>query len=230
MAPVMSSVTVASCVRSPSATVCSSFISRKMAAWLASFTRLASCSWLLGFQPLLLGHRLALAAVLQLHVGQADGAQDGEHATTAQGRQRAGAQAGLRRQLALQVFQRAAQRFAVGNDRCLRFARRHQALQVAQDGAGLRAGLLVQLDQRFQALARLRVLAMPARRSSGLPSSRPCAISLKEFKSLPSRNTASGRHAFHGQEFVGRLADTLRQHHQLAGCGDFRRRARSAAA
>ena len=32
----------------------------------------------------------------------------------------------------------------------------------------------------------------PARRSSGLPSSRPCAISLNEFKSLPSRNTASG--------------------------------------
>jgi hypothetical protein len=45
MAPVMSSVTVASCVRSPSATVCNSFISRKMAAWLASLTRLASCSW-----------------------------------------------------------------------------------------------------------------------------------------------------------------------------------------
>ena len=33
---------------------------------------------------------------------------------------------------------------------------------------------------------------VPARRSSGLPSSRPWAISWNEFKSLPSRNTASG--------------------------------------
>ena len=45
MAPVMSSVTVACCVRSPSATACSSFISRRIAAWFASLTRLASRSW-----------------------------------------------------------------------------------------------------------------------------------------------------------------------------------------
>ncbi len=39
----MSSVTVACCVRSPSATACNSFIKRRIAAWFASLTRLASC-------------------------------------------------------------------------------------------------------------------------------------------------------------------------------------------
>ena len=40
----MSSDTVACTVRLPSATSCSSFISRRIAAWFCSFVRFASCS------------------------------------------------------------------------------------------------------------------------------------------------------------------------------------------
>jgi hypothetical protein len=145
----------------------------------------------LGFEALRLGHFLALAAVLHLHVGQADGAGDGEHGGQQQGGQGDRAQAGLARTACPAVLPAPAQRLAVGNDGRLRFARGHQALQVAQDGAGLRAGLFVRFSS---ASRRSRVCGSlePARRSSGLPSSRPCAISLKEFRSLPSRNTASG--------------------------------------
>ena len=139
------------------------------------------------------GHRLALAAVLQLHIGQADGAQDGEARDS---RQREPAHRTPRPvcadSLSCRSSSERAQRLAVGNDRGLRFTRGHQALQVAQDGAGLRAGLFVQSSAALPGARASAGPWMPARRSSGLPSSRPWAISLNEFKSLPSRNTASG--------------------------------------
>ena len=228
MAPVMSSVTVACCVRSPSATVCSSFISRRMAAWLASLTRLASCSWRSASRRCALRQRLRACAArrVQLHEAERrpsddERARDEQPAAT-QRRRRRGRSAPT--SLSCTSSSALAQRLAVGDDRGLRFARGHQALQVAQDGAGLRAGLLRTASAARPGARGSAGPCVPARRSSGLPSSRPCAISLKEFRSLPSRNTASGLTPSIGQEFVGRLADALRQHHQLAGRRDLGRR------
>ena len=184
MAPVMSSVTVACCVRSPSATVCSSFISRRIAAWLASLTRLASCSW-----------RSASSA---LRLGQPRRAGPGRARTGAGSRSRradqrpAPSSSSDRACTPLKpvslpsrsctVLEALAQRLAVGHDRRLRFARGHQALQVAEDRAGLRARLLVLLEQRGQALARLRVLACPAGAAPGCRRAGPWR----------SRGTSSG--------------------------------------
>ena len=60
--------------------------------------------------------------------------------------------------LTLQTVETFSKRLGVGNDGALRLARRHQALQVAQDGVGLRAGLLVLLHQQLQLLAHASVL------------------------------------------------------------------------
>jgi len=74
----------------------------------------------------------------------------------------------------------------------------------------------------FQPLADLRVLGVRTG-ATRTAVEQTLAISLNEFKSLPSRKRPRA-HAFHRQEFVGRLADPLRQHHQLPRGRDFRRR------
>jgi len=43
---------------------------------------------------------------------------------------------------------------------------------------------------------------------------------LERVQVLAQQEHGLRRHAFHGQEFVGGLADPLGQHHQLAGGGD----------
>jgi hypothetical protein len=193
-----------------------------MAAWLASFTRLASCSWRSASCRWASARCWRFAAVLQLHVGQADGAADREQRGDRQRDQRAGAQAGLFGQPVLHFAQRPAQRLAVGNDRGLRFTRGHQALQVAQDGAGLRAGLLVQLQQCVQALAGLFVLGR-GQAQLGAAIQHALGDFLERVQVLAQQEHGFRRHAFHGQELVGGFADPLGQHHQLAGGGDLGR-------
>ncbi len=100
----------------------------------------------------------------------------------------------------------------------LRFAGRHQALQIAQNGTGLCTCLLIQL---YKALSCLRAPGASGRSQTQLRAAVQHAlraISLNEFKSLPQQKHRLGAHAFHGLEFVGRFTDTLGQHHQLA-CG-----------
>ena len=70
-------------------------------------------------------------------------------------------------------------------------SRGHQALQVAENGAGLGARLLVLLEQLLQALRWSARRWCPAGAGSALPLFTP-GRSLKAFRSLPSRNTASG--------------------------------------
>ena len=157
MAPVMSSVTVASCVRSPSATVCSSFISRRMAAWLASLTRLGVLAGTLGFEPLAFGGQLHARGPRAPARSRSRRPAPGRPATARRASPPCRRRGRCARRACPAGRQRGAQRFAVGQDRGLRFARGHQALQVAQDGAGLRAGLLVGLQDGFELLAGLRV-------------------------------------------------------------------------
>ena len=193
MAPVMSSVTVASCVRSPSATVCSSFISRKMAAWLASLTRLASCSCALGLEPVRSATGWRLRPVAQLHVSRsrrhsARAASDSTNSIS----DRAGAQAGVRRQLVLQVSERAcaAVRCRPGSRPALRARRPGPA-----GCPGWRrpaCGSVRTVFSSASSCSRVCGSRCRAGAARGLPSSRPWAISWKEFRSLPSRNTASG--------------------------------------
>ena len=130
------------------------------------------------------------------------------------------AQTGLGGQLALQTFQLAAQWLAVGNDGGLCFAGRHQTLQVAQNRAGLGPGLFVQLDQRFQLFAGLRVLG-GRQAQLGAAFQQALRDFLEGVQVLAQQEHGLRAHAFHGLELVGRLADTLGQHHQLASGGDF---------
>ena len=130
-----------------------------MAAWLASLTRLASCSWRFGLEALAFCASAARAALRRARKAQEAGAaEDGQRRRQQQHDERAGAEAGLAAELVLHVFERALRSGSLSAMiDGLRFARGHQALQVAEDGAGLRARLLVLLQQRVQALARLRV-------------------------------------------------------------------------
>ena len=106
---------------------------------------------------LLLRQRLALAAVEQLHARNTDTASHDEQTQNHQNRHLACRDTGLLRQLLLQVFQLGAQGFAVGNDGVLRFTRRNQPLQVAQNRCCLRAGLLILFQHGQQLVAHLRV-------------------------------------------------------------------------
>ena len=225
MAPVMSSVTVASCVRSPSATVCSSFISRKNGRLVGVVDALGFLLLALGFQPLAFRHVWRFAACpAPARKPRPTGAEpraasDSTNSITTS----AGAQAGLRRQLVLQVAPASVRSGSLSaRMRGLRFARGHQALQVAQDGAGLRAGLFVHLQQRFELLARLRVLGA-GQAQLGTAVEQALGDFLEGVQVLAEQEHGLGAHAFDRQEFVGRLADALRQHHQLAGGGDLGR-------
>ena len=116
----------------------------------------------------------------------------------------------------------AAQRFAVGVDGSLCLAGGDQALQVAQNGAGLGAGLFVELDQCLDLLAGLGV-ARGGQAQFAAAAQQAFGDFLERVQVLAQQEHGLGAHAFGGLEFVGRLADTLGQHHELAGSGDFRR-------
>jgi hypothetical protein len=132
---------------------------------------------------------------------------------------RAGAEAGAGGELVLQVAERGTQRFAVGQDGGLRFARSDQALEVAQNGAGLRARLLVGLENGFELLARLRI-ARAGQALLGIALEQAARDFLEGVQVFAEQEHRVGAHAFDGKEFIGRLADALRQHHELAGGRD----------
>ena len=163
---------------------------------------------------------LTTPAVQQLHAGNSDTAKQNEQASQCQGSKLACAQTRLRRKLVLQAFQLATQWLAVANDRGLGFTGRNQPLQVAQNGAGLRAGLFVELDQRFELFACLRILGG---RQAQLRAAIKQALGnfLERVQVLTQQKHGLGAHAFHGLEFVGRFTDTLGQHHQLTGSRNF---------
>ena len=214
----MSSVTVACCVRSPSATVCSSFISRRIAAWLASLTRLASCSWRSASWRCSFGRAASGRVWSSTNSAQQPEAAAGQQQQRQQQRRPAAAPpkpaASARPRCSWSRPRRSGSLSATIAD--LRLARRHQALQVAEDGAGLRAR---SARTARAAAAAARASAGRACRAGAVRHCRraaPCAISRNAFRSLPSRNTGLRADAFGRQEFVGALADALRQHHQLA--------------
>ena len=157
---------------------------------------------------------------MQLHVGQTHRCQQGDRRRNQQHQQAAQTQTRRARQLVLQCLQILAQRLAVGHDGGLRFTSGHQALQVAQNAAGLGARLLVHLEQRGEAFARLLVLG--GCQAQFLAAIQQALGDLFEgVQVLSKQENRLGAHAFHGQELVGRLADALGQHHQLASRGDF---------
>ena len=169
----------------------------------------------LGVFLLHLGHLLAIAAIQQLHTRNAHAAQQHEHSRQCQRSQLTAAHTRLRRQLGLQTFQLTAQGFAVTQDGRLGFAGRHQSLQIAQNGAGLVAGVFIDLDQGFELFTRLCVLGG---RQAQFRAAVEQALGnfLEGVQVLAEQEHGLGAHAFGRLEFVGRLADTLRQHHQLA--------------
>ena len=103
------------------------------------------------------GFLLTCAAVQQLHARNTDTTQHRSQKSQSQHRQLQHAGAAQSLQIRLQFLQLLAQWLAVIVDAGLRFTRRHQTLQVAQNSAGLSAGVVVLLDQRLQLLTHLRV-------------------------------------------------------------------------
>ena len=159
---------------------------------------------------------------MQLHVRQTARTHQSEQSREHQQRQPYTTDTGLTGQLGLQLFQITTQRFAVGDDRALRFACRHQALQVTQDRTRLYACFLVHLDQGFQLLARCGVLGgrqtqLAAAGEQGFRNF------LEGIQVFTQQENSLRAHALCGQKFVGRLADTLSQHHQLAYGRNLRR-------
>ena len=126
-------------------------------------------------------------------------------------------------QLTRGLLQVLAQRLGVVEDGCLRFTRGHQALQVAQNRGGLRAGLLVLLQQGLQAFLQLRVTGR-VQAQLGAAADERFGDELEGVQVLAQQEHRLGADAFLGQELVGALADTLGQHHQLAHCRQLGRR------
>jgi len=88
-------------------------------------------------------------------------------------------------------------------------------LACTQNGARFRARLFELNKQRLQALANLRV----ARRGqTQLLTALQQALGqfLEGVEVFAQQEHRFRAHTLHGQELVGRLADALRQHHQLA--------------
>jgi hypothetical protein len=166
-----------------------------------------------GVKALAFRNPLALTAVLQLDIGQSAREQKGQQRGEQDG-QGASAEARTRRQFGLQVFKYPAQWLAVGNDRGLRLARRNQALKVAQDSARLTPGVFIELEQRFKPFPCLGILGT-GQTQLRAAIKQPLANFLERIQVFAQQEDGLGAHAFHRQEFVGRLADTLGQHHQL---------------
>jgi hypothetical protein len=143
-------------------------------------------------RPLLFGHRPGACGFLQLHIGQAHRAQ----ATASAGRQhqRASDPAPMPvPRTALPAASRGpAQRLAVGNDRRLRSRADTRPCRLPRMPLAWLRVCSIQLDQRLELLARLARRVHPPGAARRCPPAGPGPISLKEFRSLPSRNTASG--------------------------------------
>ena len=92
---------------------------------------------------------------------------------------------------------------------------RTQALQVAQNGTGLGAGLFELLQQRNQPLPGLRVFG-GRQAQFGVAIGQALGDFAERVQVFAEQEHRFGADAFHGQGFVGALADALRQHHQLA--------------
>ena len=94
-------------------------------------------------------------------------------------------------QLLAHIVQALAQRLRLFQDVVGSFTRRHQAAQVVQHRVGELSGAF-EVDQQL-----LQVFHGPSRRVRGagsvrgLPFSKPSAMALKAFRSLPNKNTAS---------------------------------------
>ncbi|MNS51981.1 hypothetical protein D3C72_846830 [compost metagenome] len=178
---------------------------------------------LLGSQTLAFGDGGTFAAFAHLHETDGAGERQGGQRQHEEQHDGTGAQAGTGRELLLQFAQRLTQRLAVGQDGRLRFARGHQALQVAQNGRSLRAHLFVGLQDGFELLAGLRVfragealLRVAVEQAAG--------GFLEGVQVLAQQEHGVGVHTLDREELVGRLADALRQHHELAGGRDLGQR------
>ena len=223
MAPVMSSVTVACCVRSPSATPCSSFIRRKIAAWLASLTRLASCSWRFGLEP--------RGSARARRAGPAR-SRAGAPARAPPATRRSADRTRKRRESATPVSLPSrsctdSRPLRSGSLSAMIAACASRAAvrpcRLPRMRAGLRAGLLVQLDQRAQALACLRIARARQAQLRRCLRAGPSRVS-EGVQVLAEQEHRLRAHALGGQEFVRRLADALRQHDELADRRELDRR------
>ena len=187
---------------------------------------MACCSWrsaqALGVEPLALGGGSALAAFAHLRETDRRGQRQGDDREHEQQRDGAHAQSGARRQPGLQLAERQAQRFAVGQDRRLRLARHHQPLHVAEDRAGLGAHALVAPEDRLELVARLGI-ARAGQALLRVALEQAARDLLEAVQVAAEQRHGRGTHAFDGVEFGRRLADALREHHQLSGRGDLRR-------
>ena len=216
MAPVMSSVTVACCVRSPSATACSSFISRRMAAWLASLTRLASCSWRSASRRCAFGELRALAWSRTYRRRNPQPPASSSSAETAAATRSQARRSRVSRQALLHRLAGpcAAARCRPGSRPALRAPRPGPAGCPGWRSA-CAARSLVLLDQRCQALRGLRVRGA-GQAQFGVAVDQALGDLAERVQVLAEQEHRLGAHAFDGQELVGGLADALRQHHQLA--------------
>jgi hypothetical protein len=192
-----------------------------MAAWLASLTRLASCSWRsashAGPRPLRAARsgRSRTGAASRRPPPSMSQQRDHRPIHSPGVRHRSPPPCG--QAACCRRVQAAAQRFAVGHDGCLRLARRHQALQVAQDRGGVAPRVCSYCCSSSCRRSRVASSRVPGRRSSGLPpAARGPADVAKELRSLPSRNTASALTPSVVRNSLAALADALGQHDQLA--------------
>ena len=96
---------------------------------------------------------------------------------------------------------------------------RHQALQVAEDGAGLGAGEFVGLEDVLE-LRRGSARRGCRQAQLGAAVEQAAGDFLEAVQVLAEQEDRVGADALDRQELVGRLADALGQHHQLAGGRD----------
>ncbi len=156
-----------------------------------------------------------------MHIRQAASAQQGQRSGKHQGRQDRDTQTRLGRQLALQVFQLAPQRFTVRHDGQLCCTRRDQCRQIVKNRARLDAGRLKKCQQGRQ-------LVMGARVPGGAQTQLLAAVKqtlrdiLERLHVLAQQGQRLGAHALGGTELVGPLADALGQHQQLTCSRDLR--------
>ena len=169
-----------------------------------------------------LGFLLACTAVEQLYAGQSHTAHHSHQNGQCQTNHLPHAGAAQTLQRCLQLFQLTTQWFAIAVDSRLRFTSRHQTLQIAQNGAGLRAGFVVLLDQCLQLLAYLRIARCGQAQFAAAVEQAFCNF-LEGIQVLAQQEHGLRAHAIKRLKLVGRLADTLGQHHQLTSSSDFRR-------
>mmetsp|Transcript_9625 Transcript_9625/g.22383 ORF Transcript_9625/g.22383 Transcript_9625/m.22383 type:complete len:774 (-) Transcript_9625:5462-7783(-) len=177
----------------------------------------------LGLAALCLGQRGAFGLIGHEQAQETKGADDQRHQRHHQEEDQPPTGTGGRLQLGGRLLQAFAQRLGVVEHRGLRLARRHQALQIAQNGRGLNPGLLVLLQQRLQALLQLRILR-GAQAQLGAAADQRLGDQLEGVQVLAEQEHGLGADAFLRQELVGALADALSQHDELTDGRDLTRR------